>query len=627
VAAIVYAAAPGSRAGEAVRMLQDALEDICGLRAPAWREDEVEALPPGVVVLVGPSRFTRDVVDADGLPPQTCRILSRPGRLYLVGAPPATETVARARGAGWRERHYMLEDEYSDGTLYAVTWFMKQWLGVDHLFPGGLGRVFPLSERVEIPLGLDETFTPKTVFRRLRNNRSGRGRDAEGLAKLGLDPGAVRDEEPLGRDWFRRHCLGFSADLRFTHNFTGWWERYGKDHPDWFAQQANGSRDQSAENPDRVRFCKSNPGFIRHVADTIKAHFRAHPSAQSYSISLNDGGCHMGFCECDACQALDPAEAPKVKYGGRERPSLTDRIFTFYSRVAEQVAEEFPEKLLGAYAYSAYRQPPVRMASLPPNLLIGLVALQYENDDRRQEGRREIAAWSKLCRNLFLRPNALWAFRGFPAFFARRLAEDARWAIDQGCIGFDWDCNIGHWAASGVNVWILAQVMWNPAQEVDELLERYCRLGFGRGWQAVRDYFLHVEALSEGYARSNRWIEWTHSMGDLASIYTEEWISGSMDLLARADSMEPDPVIRRRVDFLRTALKVTRLRRDYFVSVFEQDADAGAQRGIETEHLDGQTVQVFRARDPEICRRREELYRSLVNSFAFNIGSLNWRNL
>ncbi|HRU06753.1 MAG TPA: hypothetical protein P5137_13375, partial [Candidatus Brocadiia bacterium] len=85
--------------------------------------------------------------------------------------------------------------------------------------------------------------------------------------------------------------------------------------------------------------------------------------------------------------------------------------------------------------------------------------------------------------------------------------------------------------------------------------------------------------------------------------------------------------IRRRVDFLRTALEVTRVRREYFASVFDQAADAGAQRGIETEHLDGQTVQVFRARDPEICRRREELYRSLAGSFAFNIGSLNWRNL
>ena len=38
------------------------------------------------------------------------------------------------------------------------------------------------------------------------------------------------------------------------------------DHPEWFAMQPNGSRDQSKLGPERSRFCVSNPELIEAIA-------------------------------------------------------------------------------------------------------------------------------------------------------------------------------------------------------------------------------------------------------------------------------------------------------------------------------------------------------------------------
>jgi len=68
--------------------------------------------------------------------------------------------------------------------------------------------------------------------------------------------------------------------------------------------------------------------------------------------------------------------------------SLTDRYVKFYSAVAEIVAQEFPNRYLGAYAYSAYALPPVK-AQLHPNIVIGFVGFSYLNEETRQKKARE----------------------------------------------------------------------------------------------------------------------------------------------------------------------------------------------------------------------------------------------
>src|SRR5262249_17741477 len=150
-------------------------------------------------------------------------------------------------------------------------------------------------------------------------------------------------------DWFGWQRLGGSINLNGGHAFSHLWGKYGKEHPDWFALQANGSRDQSA-SPDRARLCKSNPALITAAPPAKIAELTRNPTVLGVSVGPNDGG-RASFCTCPKCEALDSPKGRKVllwdfSKGQRrdfEHVSLTDRMVSFWNAVAEQVVKVHPE--------------------------------------------------------------------------------------------------------------------------------------------------------------------------------------------------------------------------------------------------------------------------------------------
>ena len=76
-----------------------------------------------------------------------------------------------------------------------------------------------------------------------------------------------------------------------THN-----EHTLKDHPDWFALQPDGTRDNSrADGGHRARLCVSNRALIEQVARDRIAEARKYPRWDTVSVSPNDGG-RATFC-------------------------------------------------------------------------------------------------------------------------------------------------------------------------------------------------------------------------------------------------------------------------------------------------------------------------------------------
>lgn len=609
------------RAREAAGLLAEALERITG-KLPetlSWKaNDVITSYRPLIVIAYCSS--------GDG--GQIVKIETFDGIVRLSGSVPPEGALKMGKEADWAERYIHLEDETADGAYYSTLMFMREYLGTETLFPGKQGYVFEKKAEIRIPDDIRFTYRPKLLLRKLRNSFSGRRRDAEGLEKIKVSSEIAVGMEDASRQWFSENFLGYASDLRFTHNFTKYWDRYKDIHPEWFALQENGSRDQSRDSSDRARLCKSNEHLINHIAEEIINYFDRNPHFSSYSISLNDGGVHNRFCICEKCRALDPSEAPEIKYGIRNIKVLSDRVFAFYSRIAEIVGKKYPDKLLGAYAYSAYNTPPLKIEKLPDNLLLGIVRLNYMNDKSRQADLESIDQWSKKIKKFFVRPNALSAFYAFPSFYGHKLAEDIRYSIERGCLGFDWDCNAGHWSVNGVNLWILAQLMWDPSKSVDELLGRYCTRGFGTAWRSILEYIYLMKRVSDEFAASQKWIDWMVSLPDLAEAYTDEWFNESDALLRKALSEAgSDAAVIRRIEFLKTGVAVSRLRRDYILSAVEKTGDEKPKFRIENEHLDGTSVAVMKGLDEKIAGKREEIYRAVAGTFAFNVGALAWRNL
>ncbi len=231
------------------------------------------------------------------------------------------------------------------GTRYAVMTFLEDSLGCRFLWPGELGKVIPRQKTIEVD-PIDVGHTP-TIRQRQIRMASGLGeRKLQGLKRLGFSGDDYRRisasaSETESRDggWARWHRLGGSLRLASGHSFGDMWEKHKDKHPEWFALQRDGTRDQS-DNPDRSRLCVSNMELIEEIArDRIDRMNKR--GFKSVSIAPNDGGSARSmFCLCDKCKALDAPDGRKLPNGS---PALTDRFVFFWNEITKRVVKVHPD--------------------------------------------------------------------------------------------------------------------------------------------------------------------------------------------------------------------------------------------------------------------------------------------
>ena len=545
-AVIVLPARTGPRSVEAgsARILSDHLRLMSGARLEIRREDELG--PPNAdggrlafpqqgdkdaFILVGESEVAgRLDLTSEGLGPGGIVLKTRGNVLALFGP------EAESDGAG---------------TRHAVVEFLET-LGVRYLWPGETGRVLPKSDTITAG-PLDVRFTPPIGQRRIRVAGM-RERSLSGLARLQL----ARDEwdEAAGQARAMEADAGWTAWQRLGGNIgiggghagaglRGGWDEHGEHHPEWFALQADGTRNQGGTG-DRWRLCKSNPELIEFVAAGIIERLDENPNLTCVSLCPNDGG-YSSHCLCEGCKRLDPPEAPEVRFlvfeqVGKSRrheiqyPALTDRMVWYWNQVAERVTEVHPHVLFQAEAYSLWSKPPVR-ERLHPNLVVRYVPSETEG----WEG------WQRAgAKRIYWRPNILLAGRrdGMLHVMVDQLAETMQFMADRGMLATDFDSILHHWSVHGLNYYAAARLNWNPHLTADEILDSYCRPGFGEAAEWVRRYFLEVQRITAEEER-------TYDAGALGRL------RGLLDGAGRAAAADAD--VQARIAFLRMGLNFTEL--------------------------------------------------------------------
>lgn len=498
---------------------------------------------PETFLLVGESRLAKRLgITAAGLERGGMRLRTVGNALVMLGADAKTPADA-------------------SGSRYAVVTFLEEVVGMRYLWPGELGLVAPRHTQLALPV-LDRDFTPVITQRNIRWS-SRNDRIDDGLTYLGFTPEDydARFAKASGKgdkggalpDWQEWQRLGGTLKLAGGHSYGHTWEKYHREHPEWFAMQPDGSRDMSKSNPERARLCKSNRALIEALARDKIAELKA-SGAKSISLSPNDGS-RATFCVCEECRKLDPPEARRITLNDYtasppktyEAAALTDRMVWFWNRLAERIEAEVPDTWFVVYAYSAYKAPPVR-EKLHPRLAVFFVGVSYDNDEARAEARRDWDAWSAMSGKLVWRPNLLLYGRreGAPCVFIHKLADDLRRFSGRGLLGTDFDSLVHHWAAEGLNAYVLARLLWEPGQSVDAILDDYCRAGFGPAAAPVRQWFLRLEAITDSVAAGD---------GNKLAPYTADTCAALHRLLDEAHTLAAsDDLIRRRIAFLRTAI-------------------------------------------------------------------------
>ncbi len=598
-AVIILAEAPSPAARKAAVVLQDHVKAVSGAELKVASEVAVQIdaknrlalaggpYEPDVFILVGQSSLAKKLgLGCEGLGPGGIAVETLPNAIALFG--PDEQTPSDP----W-------------GTLYAVTVFLEDHIGCRYLWPGmatggqdqfagtardqppvgarlrtnrtfafSSGKVIP--RRPTITVGeIHHRYTPPIVQRRIRSLGYS-DRLQVGLDRLGFtkdDYARLREEamrvSVADPGWFQWHRLGGTMNLRSGHAFGHYWEKHGPKHPEWFAMQPNGSRDQTLAG-NRARLCISNLELIEQIARDKIAELSADPGRTSVSLAPNDGG-RLTFCMCDKCKQLDPPGGRTIGLlyddASGERPqrryfdyvSLTDRMAWFYNRIAERVTKVYPDALLVADAYSVYSAPPVR-EKLHRNIVIRFVPMTYLSDEGRRQALRDWDAWSQAAARIYFRPNFLNGARreGTLLVFAHKMADDLRYLGSSGLVGTDFDSCLHNWSTHGLNYYLLAKLLWDPEQDVDRLIDDYCRAGFGPAAGPVREYFTRIERLTDQIAA-------TTDPGSLRGVdvtvpYTAEIISELGGLLDQAEkSAAEDEIILARIAFLRRGLDFTDL--------------------------------------------------------------------
>ena len=509
-AVLITADRPSAAARAAAERIQSALERMTGAVLPIRTESSVRVRRDGeslrvrvdrkdmpFVVLVGDSKLAGELGFAPDTLPYEGYVIRTTGNVLLV--------AGRDLPDGGRPTF---------GTRHGAYALLEGHVGFRWLWPGELGEVVPEGRSVAIQ-PVHEEDAPALRLRNLRNSGSGGvvqrgGREVHrssayqlGLDRLGFDVHAFREWHGESGAWFEAQRTGSSIRLGYGHSYGGWWDTYGKDHPEWFALQPDGRRTQ---HPSRERLSVCNEELRAEVARTRIRELSANPDLQAASISPNDGGSQNTFDADPACRVYEAANAPRdhsitERVGGLVRhnpyPSLSDRYASFYSAVAARVAEVHPDRWVAGYAYSNYRRPPLH-TDLHPNVLIGFVGLSYNNETTRQRDRESWDGWAARAQQMFLRPNALLHGRhGLPAVFVAKLDEDIKHTYQTGMIGADFDSILHFWATQGINHYVLARLLWDPSRDADAIVRDWLEAGFGPAAPHVGRYFREVEDLTD----------------------------------------------------------------------------------------------------------------------------------
>jgi hypothetical protein len=570
VASIIVPAEPLSVESYAAKELQYHIKASTGAELPIIAENL--ELPAGAHVFLGHCKAaTTARIDPGSLPGNSYVIKTAPGALYLVGKD---------------SRGDPLDANTHEGTLFGIYDLLENELQVRWLWPGKLGEVIPHRQNLSLA-PKDGSFKPRLWFKHWRG-------------------GSTMGE----RVWLKRQRFGRSIQPHYGHSFGAYWPRFGQTHPEYFAMLPDGTRrlDPTQDpGPEWVHMCVSEPGLLKQII----ADWSAKGAPEFLNVCENDG---WAGCACPRCLSWDEPdpdnpipfgtrlEAAKRGFAGQEGRkdswmlqlgSLSDRFAHFWKNVADEAVKLRPDVKVVSYVYDNYRKPPVN-AKLDQNVLCGVVPQEsifgYSQADS-EVFRKDWTGWEKTGCALFLRPNYTLQAPNFPAFYARILGEDLKFAMAHGLKGTDFDSLTSKYSTQGPSLYMLASILNHPEKSTDAVVEEFCA-AFGPAKDDVKRYFALWESVYPNYSASEQSsrlkAKRKYGAGTYGpfyilagEVYTTAVMSNAWSILEKArKDAATDTIAVARVEWLAKGLKQA----DLMIET-ERAYERSVDTGIKTEFL------------------------------------------
>ncbi len=412
--------------------------------------------------------------------------------------------------------------------------FLREYLGVDVYFPARCGLVVPRHERVLIPPGT-RVESPAFLSRAFSGLNTPRGLRGQTEIPWRLHTGH-------GRYAFHHNIHTFIPVAEF-----------GKTHPEYFPMQ--GGKRLIVSTSAGPGPCISNPDVLRIVIEKCRAFFDKNPDAAAISLGMTDGG----WCECPQCRAMD---GPSIEVNGARSPRSA-RYYRFLNPVAEAVARSHPGRSIGVLGYAGAEYPPEGFdvaRNIIPYLCFSRA--NWYNPEARARDLKATEAWISRVDRIGVYEYLYGAPYSVPRLYSGRLAEFlADVAHRAPGSGFYAEIYSNH-GLDGPKAWIAEKLLWNPRQDPQALLRRWCRAVFADAAEPMERYFRGLEdTWSRNGLRADPGLGKLALYGDdrQCEIFRPEELAPRLAELDEARRLAPSPEVLERIEYFASTFRITEL--------------------------------------------------------------------
>jgi hypothetical protein len=253
-------------------------------------------------------------------------------------------------------------------------------------------------------------------------------------------------------------------------------DKYFKDHPEYFAQDAAGKR-----YPAQV--CPTDPDVARIVTENVLAALKRNPHAEIVSVSKNDSGGDQ-ICHCERCEKLRAAEGTEMA-----------NQLVLVNRVAEAVEPEHPGVLIDTLAYLDTVGVPKTIRPRK-NVVVRLCndtvgAWGHPFTPARQLPVAKLAQqWAAAHDKL-----SIWDYNvNFSHYLAPMpnmdvVADNIRFWVENNAIGVMTQGGYqGPAERDEMRSWVIAKLMWDPSRDPQALVDDFIAGHYGAAAPAIAEY-------------------------------------------------------------------------------------------------------------------------------------------
>ena len=384
------------------------------------------------------------------------------------------------------------------GTLYGVYEFLQRFCDVWNVAPGVVyaPKDRPLSFR-EMDLTMHPAIQKRVVYHAggmyTNKETQKKWRDFDIRNRVNSLPVSFRSyTDP-------RYNVSYTA-AKECHTFYAYVppQKYGKEHPEYFSMDSTGVRNMSKNAGGQL--CLSNPDVEKIVTEVLlkaiskdrKKHGSRSPRV--YDFSQMDNANYL--CCCPECRKIIG------QYGNAD----SGLLIWFVNKVARTIKKKYPDVLIRTFAYVNTEKLPTGIKP-DDNVLIQLCDLYSKSNHTlplmhpfNRERKELVEGWSKIAKNIMI-----WDYilqnGNEPVVPVDALATDVRFFRSRNVkwIFMESETSVGNPSSfEYLKDFAAAQLYFNPDQDLEKLLDVYCRGCFGTVHKEMLAYLNYLrEAQNE----------------------------------------------------------------------------------------------------------------------------------